>query len=285
MRTARICVLLAFATLVSASILRAEEPKLQARVQPAKPRNVLIFTYAAGFRHGSIMTGAESVALMGRETGAYNAEIMNNPAVFTKKDLARYDALLLSNTTGDWLNPKGEKVDADTLAERRAAVLDFVNGGKGLVGWHSASDSQYQWTAFGKMLGGYFDGHPWHQKIRVKLEEPKHPLLACFDGKGFEITDEIYQFKAPYSRDNLRILLTVDNESIDANRGKRADKDFAIAWIRSQGKGRVFYSSLGHREEIFRNRAVMQFYLDGIQFACGDLKADATPSAQLTQLK
>lgn len=279
MRTLQIFVLLT--AVFTWNQTQADEPKVKARVKPAKPRQVLIFTYAAGFRHGSIMTGAEAVALMGRETGAFSAEITNNPEVFAKDSLSKYDAILLSNTTGDWLKPKGKDVDAETIAARRAAVMDFVNGGKGLVGWHSASDSQYQWEAFGKMIGGYFDGHPWHQKITVALEEPKHPLLASFGGKGFEITDEIYQFKAPYSRDNLRILLKVDNDSIDANRGKRSDKDFAIAWIRNQGKGRVFYSSLGHREEIFRNLAVMQFYLDGIQFACGDLEADATPSAKL----
>ena len=68
----------------------------------------------------------------------------------------------------------------------------------------------------------------------------------------------------------MRVLLSVDNTSINPDKGKRADRDYAIAWIRQQGEGRVFYSSLGHREEIFRNPLVMQFYLDGIQYACGD---------------
>lgn len=265
--------------LLPAIAVADDAPKPKARVEPQQPREVLIFTHAAGFRHSSIMTGAEAVALMGRETGAFSATITDNPAVFTDETLKPFDAILLSNTTGNWLVPKGQKVDDQTQQARRQAILDFVRGGKGLVGWHSASDSQYQWQEFGKMLGGYFDGHPWHQKITVKLEEPDHPLLAAFGGKSFEVTDEIYQFKDPYSRDNLRVLLSVDNDSINADKGKRKDKDFAVAWIRSEGKGRVFYSSLGHREEIFRNPLVMQFYLDGIQFALGDLEADATVSA------
>ena len=275
-----VCSALLCLALLVANLHADDVQRVEARVEAKQPRKVLIFTYAAGFRHSSIMTGAEAVALMGRQTGAFAAEISNNPAVFTADNLKQYDAIALSNTTGDWLKPKNEKVDQRTLQARRDAILSFVRGGKGLAGWHSASDSHYQWKEFGLMLGGYFDGHPWHQKITVKLDEPKHPLLKAFQGKSFEVTDEIYQFKSPYSRDRLRVLLSVDNDSIDADRGKRKDKDFAIAWIRQEGKGRVFYSSLGHREEIFRNPAVMQFYLDGIQYACGDLAADATPSAQ-----
>ena len=264
---------------LAAAPIAAQDAKVKARVHLKQPRKVLIFTHAAGYRHGSIMTGAEAVALMGRETGAFDATISNNPDVFTPETLKAFDALLLSNTTGDWLNKNSAAAKDDVVQARRQAVLDFVNGGKGLVGWHSASDSQYGWKEFGLMIGGYFDGHPWHQKIRVKLEEPNHPLLASFGGQGFEVTDEIYQFKDPYSRERLRVLLSVDNDSINADKGKRKDKDFAIAWIHPQGKGRVFYSSLGHREEIFRNLAVMQFYLDGIQYACGDLAADAAPAA------
>ena len=277
----------------------AEDPKqpekalasVKVRVEPKQQRMVLIFTHAAGFRHGSIPVGANAVRFLGRETGAFDSLVSDDPAMFEPERLREFDAIVLVNTTGDWLLPKlekGQQLTADakqereaTLQRRRQALLDFVSGGKGLAGFHAASDGHYSWKEFGQLIGGYFDGHPWHQKIGVSLTEPKHTLLSAFKGQGFEITDEIYQFKDPYSRDRLRVLLTVDNNSIDAGKGKRQDRDYAIAWIQQYGQGRVFYSSLGHREEIYGNPAVMQFYLDGIQYAIGDLSADATPSSKL----
>lgn len=279
----------------------ADDPKqpekalasVKARVEPKQKRMVLIFTYAPGFRHGSIPTGANAIRFLGRETGAFDSLVSDDPAMFEPERLKEFDAVVLVNTTGDWLLPKLEKGQAvsneqkqereASLARRQAALLDFVRGGKGIAGFHAASDSNYKWAEYGEMIGGYFDGHPWHQKIGVTLVEPKHPLLAAFGGQNFEIADEIYQFKAPYSRDRLRVLLTMDNASVDAGKGKRADGDYAIAWLQDYGKGRVFYSSLGHRDEIYGNPPVMQFYLDGIQYALGDLPADATPSAKLSE--
>jgi len=104
-------------------------------------------------------------------------------------------------------------------------------------------------------------------------------LNAAFDGKPFVIADEIYQFGAPYSRDKLRVLLSLEPAKIDpAKPGiKRTDDDFAISWVRQYGKGRVFYCSLGHRDEIFWNPQILAHYLAGIQFALGDLSADAAP--------
>ncbi|MEX2213451.1 MAG: ThuA domain-containing protein [Phycisphaeraceae bacterium] len=278
---------------------------------PKKARKVLIYTYAAGFVHSSIPYGAYAVEAMGKKTGAYSSVISNDPAAFD--DLSGYDAIVMVNTTGDWLLPRspgGEpkkndkdtdqahaaKVEAWKLAKatydkdaaaakakveaRRASIMKFINSGGGLVGFHAASDAQYNWKEFGLMIGGYFWGHPWHEKVGIKNEEPNHPLVAAFDGKDFEVTDEIYQFKEPYSRSNLRVLLTLDTSKTNMKKGgiHRTDGDFGVAWIRDVEKGRVFYSSLGHREEIYWNAAIMKFYLDGIQFALGDIKADATPN-------
>ncbi len=176
----------------------------------------------------------------------------------------------------------------DTKDEAREAraqkrFLDFVRNGKGLVGVHAATDALYQWPEYGELIGGYFSGHPWHEDVRVKLDDPGHPLLAAFSGQDFNVTDEIYQFRAPYSRDKLRVLLNLDVDKINMDKEgiKREDKDFAVAWIRAFGKGRVFYFSLGHRHEIFWNPSILRCCLDGIQYALGDLSADATPSSQL----
>lgn len=293
----------------------------KARVAAGKPRKVLIFTHAAGFVHGSIPVGAKAVELLGQKTGAFSSITSNDPASFD--DLSGIDAIVMVNTTGDWLNPRTpdainklrgqirdpkfkdlpaaeqEKAKQDLAAaeqafkptldkakasveDRRAKILKFLADGGGLVGFHAASDAQYQWPEFGLVIGGYFWGHPWHEKVGITLDDPSHPLLAAFAGKDFEITDEIYQFKDPYSRDNLRILMKLDTSKTNMTKGgiNRKDGDFAVSWVRRYGQGRVFYSSLGHREEIYWNPTMLQFYLDGIQFAVGDLPADTLPSAK-----
>ncbi|MEX1039979.1 MAG: ThuA domain-containing protein [Pirellulaceae bacterium] len=264
------------------------------RVEPKEDRNVLVFMRHAGFRHSSIPLGARAVEMMGEKTGAYTARITEDLTMLVPDKLKEYDALVMVNTTGPWIKPRGE--DLKKLAEMgmelnekeaeemlRQSVLDFVNAGGGLVGYHAASDANYHWPEFGEMIGGYFHHHPWHEKVGVKLDSPQHPLLSTFGGENFSIVDEIYQFRDPYSREALHVLLSLDVDNTNMEKGniERKDNDFAISWVRSWGKGKVFYSSLGHREEIFWNPQMLTFYLDGMQFALGDLEADTTPSAEL----
>jgi len=100
------------------------------------------------------------------------------------------------------------------------------------------------------------------------------------------VQDEVFQFQAPYSRDKLRVLLSIDTEKTDMDPSRRflperqADLDFAMSWVRQYGQGRVFYSSLGHNRHLFWNRPILEHFLAGIQFALGDLEADATPSGK-----
>jgi len=126
-------------------------------------------------------------------------------------------------------------------------------------------------------------GHPWNEEVGVKLDEPDHPLLAAFGGKDFRLTEEIFQFRDPYSRKKLRMLLSLDTKTTNMTVPwiHRKDNDFALAWVRQYGKGRVFYCAFGHRTDIWWNPMILRFYLDGIQFATGDLPADTTPSAEV----
>ena len=238
----------------------------RATASPKRPRKLLIFTLCRGFRHGSIPWGSKALEIMGRATGAFEVEVTDDVSVFRPESLARFDAVCMNNTTG-------ELFDDPALKE---SLLAFVKSGKGLVGIHAATDCFDKWPEYGEMMGGYFWGHPWSENVGIKLDDPTHPLLAAFKGRNFEIGDEIYQFRAPYSRDVLRVLLSLDLTKT-RNKGRRGDADYAVAWVRSYGKGRVFYCSLGHRNEIFWNPAILQHYLDGIQFAFGDLSADTTP--------
>jgi len=243
-----------------------------ATAKPAKSRKLLVFWLCEGFFHGSIGHGNAALEIMGKKTGAFDTVISDDKAVFTPDVLKQFDAVMLNNTTRLKLDEK-----------QREALMSFVTGGKGICGIHAATDNFYEWPEGAEMMGGLFAGHPWGGggTWAVKLDEPKHPLNKAFGGKGFLVKDEIYKMKDPYSREKLRVLLSLDM-SKKRNRKGREDNDNAIAWIHEQGKGRVFYCSLGHNNHIFQTPAILQHYLDGIQYAMGDLKADATPSAKLS---
>lgn len=262
------------------------------RVEPEQPRRVLIYTRSMGFRHSAIPYGAYALARLGEKSGAFTFVLSEDTSMFEPEMLATFDAVVLDNNTGRWLLPAPPEQLSEAqlaVAEARearlkASLLEYVRNGGGVMGIHAATDSYYDWAEFGEMIGGYFDGHPWNEEVGIKLEEPEHPLVAAFEG-DFTIADEIYQFRGPYSRENLRVLLALDPETTDMEKEgmKREDGDYAVTWVNQYGEGRVFYCSLGHRHEVFWNPAVLQHFLDGIQFATGDLEADATPSVSVEQ--
>ncbi|MHC5057290.1 MAG: family 16 glycoside hydrolase [Planctomycetota bacterium] len=246
-----------------------EAAPTRATAKPKRPWKVLVFNLCRGFKHGSIPLCSKTMEILGTRTGAFQAVPSTDTNMFLPEDLRQFDAVLMNNTTGTLF----------TDERMKQGLLDFVKGGKGLVGIHAATDCFYNWKEYGEMMGGYFNAHPWSEKVGVKLDDPTHPLVAAWGGRGFEVADEIYQFRDPYSREVLRVLLSLDVEKTNMNKGniKRKDKDFAVSWVRSYGQGRVFYCSLGHRNEIFWNPRILQHYLDGIQFALGDLEADTSP--------
>jgi type 1 glutamine amidotransferase len=255
-----------------------------APARPKAPRNILIYSRTAGFRHSSIAIGTRAITLMGDKTKAYTATATEDESFFEPDRLAKFDAVFMMNTTGNCLRPKaGDKAEQDKREEAlKKSLNDFVGGGKGLIGVHSATDTYAGWKDYNRMMGGAFVSHPWHQKVPVKNLDPSHPVLAAFGGKDFEIADEIYMFRddtaLPTDR---RFLLSLDMSRMaekDSAKGKRKDASYPISWIANYGKGRTFYCSLGHREEIFWNPDVLKHYLAGIQFALGDLEADATPA-------
>lgn len=292
-RVAPAALVLALA-LVSPPIARAEPVTAEQRAlilaalpkespaKPAKAGKLLIYTQTKGYRHASIETGAEALRLMGERTGAYATTVTDKPEVFTAESLAGFDAVLFLSTTGEIF----------TLVESKAALLDFVRRGGGIVGIHAATDSCYHWPEWGSMMGGYFDSHPWtsERSVTILNEEPGHAFNAPFGRKpSFFIQDEIYQLKAPYSRTTHRVILSLDTRRSDfddpaiSSKIKRTDGDFAISQLRTYEKGRVFYCSLGHNHAIYWNRAILGHYLAGIQWALGDLAAESTPQPRRPQ--
>ena len=259
---------------VNAEKIAANLPK-DAPVKPSKARKVLVFSKTAGFRHGSIPTGVEAMKQMGKSTKAFEVTATEDDSFFEPEKLKEFDAVIFLNTTGEVFKSK----EAGREDKLKKSLVDFVKSGKGLVGMHSATDTYKNWKDFNDMMGGAFAGHPWHTKIRVKNLEPKHPLNAAFAGKDFEVADEIYQFrKDTASADERRMLLSLSGEIVDKGKGNTGKEGlYPIAWLDKYGEGRIFYCSLGHRDEIYWNPQVLKHYLAGIQYALGDLDATAEP--------
>jgi type 1 glutamine amidotransferase len=232
--------------------------------------------------------GNHAMKTLGTKTGAYEPVSSNDVAVFLPESIREFHAIILNNAAGDWITPSRQamlklKAHGDKRAVGallRKSILDWVNAGGGLVAYHFALGANRNWPAFGELLGGRIAGHPWNEDVGVKVEEPSHPLVAAFGGKGFRLVEEIFQYRDPFDRAKCRVLLSLDNAVTNMNVKHyrlRDDRDFALAWVRSVGKGRVFYTAFGHRTQLYWNPRMLQFYLDGIQFALGDLKAPAEP--------
>ncbi len=249
--------------------IRAAAPGA-ATVKPAKPRRMLVLSYQS--HNAGRFAGEAALEILAGRTKAFTVEFVRDPKALPETvlpgRLKAYDAVCVNNSTGGG----GNATNGKTLVENLDA---YVRAGGGLVGIHAATDNR-----FGAVFGGFFCGHPWSEQVGVKVDDPGHPLCKVFGGKGFLVHDEIYQFARIYTRDELRVLLSLDMAKTK-DKGKRKDKDNAVAWVKRHGAGRVFYCSLGHNPRIFQDPQLLRFYLDGIQYALGDLEADATPSATL----
>ena len=267
----------------------------QKAIASDKKRHLLVFSFTNGFRHGSIPVGVKSMTLLGQTTGAFEVTHTEDFSVFEPDSLARFDAVLMLNTTGKIFRPSkkdfekltaAEKAEVDKTEQRlKDSLASFVRSGKGLAGFHSATDTYKNWDIYNQMMGGAFAGHPWGSRsvVGVRIDDPQNRLTRVFGARSFEIQDEIYQFRNDTChRDHQRILLSLDPELTDVKRGNRDNDDYPISWVRDFGKGRVFYSSLGHNDAIFWNEKILTFYLAGLQFALGDLSGVATTPVPLT---
>lgn len=203
---------------------------------------------------------------LGKQHGFEVVCSQNSRGEITAENLKRFDAV--------WFYTTGELPLSDV---QKADLLGFVRSGKGFGGSHSATDTFYKWNAYGDLIGAYFAGHPpGLQKIRVVVEDRKHPATRHFGG-DFEIQDEIYKFKGPYGRDKVRVLLRVDMKS--TKNFWREDGDNPLAWVREYGKGRVFYTALGHDDKIWRDERYQQHLVGALRYLFRLEDADATPSA------
>lgn len=227
-------------------------------------KHLLFVGQSAGYTHDSISHGMATLARMGETSGLFDVTFRTDVELITKKKLTGnaknldyFDALMFY-TTGELPLDASQKAD----------LLSFVReDGKGFLGTHSATDTLYKWPEYGELIGGYFDLHPWHQEVTVRVEDRTFPATRHLP-PSFSITDEIYQFKN-WSRDRVKVLMSLDPASVDLTKKevRRTDQDFAVAWYRQYGKGRVFYCSLGHRESVWDRPDMQKMWLEALRWA------------------
>ncbi|MEO8370918.1 MAG: ThuA domain-containing protein [Candidatus Solibacter sp.] len=248
-----------------------------AQAVPKKPRRLLVIDLQVGYSgHPSIPYANYVLEQFGRKTGAWNATFSNDLANFRYEQLRQYDAIFLNNTVG-LLFP-------DPAA--RAAIVRFLREGGGLIGYHASTHASIDWPEFTEIIGASSGGHrEATEKVTVKLEDPASAINRSFDDAEFVSVDEHFRW-TNFSRQRVHVLLSIDVPKTDMNQGRgcsictRADNDYPISWIRNYGKGRVFYTSLGHGPGAFLDSKILGHILAGVQFALGDLEADATPGSR-----
>jgi len=269
-----------------------EEQRIEAAVSklvavPGKQRRLLIFDRNVGYGgHPSARTANRAFTRMGQSTGAFEAVVSQDPAVFAPESLRRFDAVFFNNNVGNLF----------TDPVLRQSLVEFVYGGGGLMGVHGTSVAFTQWPGaiedwpeFGIMLGARGANHREStERVFLRVDDPTHPVVRSLPGGGFEYRDEFFRFGDPYSRRRVRVLLSIDTEKTDLNQGPargqclREDGDYALAWVRGYGRGRVFYCTIAHNPYVFWDPMMLQFYLAATQFVLGDLPGPTTPSAFLT---
>jgi len=232
-------------------------------------KHVLVIGQTKGFEHDSVSDGMAAIYNMGRESGLWDAVLRTDVELITKKDLGRnaktldyFDALILVSTTGELDLDDSQKKD----------MMSFIkDDGKGFVGVHAALDTNYKWQEYGEMIGGWFDQHPWSTfNAPIINEDPSFPAVRHFP-RAFVKYDEIYQPKE-WSREKVNVLLSLDPAKLNyANnpRVHRTDHDFAVAWDKMYGKGRVFYSTLGHTAEAWTDPDIRTMYFEAIKWVLG----------------
>ena len=262
---------IAFAALVGIGMLATGlyVGRAKAQMPPNRMARVLVVAQTNGFEHDSVPDAMAAVYRMGHESRLWETTLRTDTENITKKDLKKgnfkslnyFDALVFASTTGE----------LDLTDDQKADMMSFIKeDGKGFVGIHAALDTNYKWPEYGEMIGGWFNEHPWGTfNAPIILEDPTFPAVRHFPA-AFVKHDEIYQAKE-WSRGKVNVLLRLDETKLDFNnpRVHRDDHDFAVAWSKMHGKGRVFYSTLGHTKEAWDDPDIQKMYFEAIKWVLG----------------
>jgi uncharacterized protein len=241
----------------------------------ATRKKLLIIADEKGFRHESITHAISTIERLGKQTGIWDTHIRTDTEPLTKKKL-EYNAKNLNDFDAVLFYTGGTLAMDD---QQKADFLSFIHeDGKGFIGVHSATITFTKWPEYGEMIGGYFDEHPWGTfDAPIIVEDPQFPGMEQWP-KSFVLRDEIYQARN-YSRDKVRVLMRLETSKLDLNnpRVHRKDLDFAVTWAKMYGKGRVYYSTLGHVDQNWDDPRIQKMYSEAIQWAMGLVDADVSP--------
>jgi len=256
---------------------------------PGMKKVLAIGDVHTGYQHDSVSHALAIIERLGRESGLFITYIRTETQLITKGEIYGLGKYAAPPSGARRVNGKNLNYfdaifffglgEEELSLQQKSDLLSFVHGdGKGFVGAHSAIDAFYNWPEYGEMMGAYFDNHPWGvMDAPIIVEEPDFPAMKHLP-KEFIMHDEIYVLKsAPYSRKNVDVLARLDANKIDLRLPDlhSIDKDFPVAWVKNYGKGRVFYSSLGHLDNSWDDTQVQQIYFEAIKWSL-DL-SDYTP--------
>jgi uncharacterized protein len=287
---------LASAAVASIGALFFHQASYAVVADTAPKRKILFFSKSASFEHEVISYKKGQPSIVEKaltELGAKNGwefTFTKDGTIFTPEGLKPFDAVFFY-TTGDLATPGTDKTPPMPPTGKQA-LIDFVASGKGFIGTHSASDTFHtdgeskkgedRYVNHGKdadpyvrMVGGEFIKHGPQQKAKMRCVDPKFPGMEKY-ADGFELHEEWYSLK-DFS-DNLHVLLMQETKGMQGEEYQRPD--YPATWIREQGKGRVFFTSMGHREDVWANPIFQDILVGGVRYALGDVKADATPNLQ-----
>jgi type 1 glutamine amidotransferase/sugar phosphate isomerase/epimerase len=257
--------------------IEAAAPR-QALVKPKQPRKLLVTDIQMYSGHSTIPHGNLLLELMAKNTSAFEPVFSNDLNLLKYPAIKQFDAIYLNNVCGMVYNDP----------EVRDGILRFVREGGGIGGHHAVTFANNHWPEFAEMMGGWAGAHHIEKQM-VKIDDATSPLTKSFGSASFEHTDEFYIFppSSPYSREKQHILLSIDVEKSDratANRFcaqcTRPDQDYGLAWIRTYGQGRTYFTPLGHTNIFYTDKRWTEHLLAALQYILGDLDANATPSAR-----
>jgi hypothetical protein len=246
------------------------------QAQAPKRKHLLVIAEVKGYQHDSTSQAMATLWKLGKDSALWDTYIRTDTQLITKaklpgnaKNLDYFDAVAFY-TTGE----------LDMTDDQKRDLISFVKeDGKGFLGVHSAIDTFYKWPEYGEMTGAYFNEHPWMTfEAPVIVEDPANPIMRHFP-LAFTTWDEIYQPSKEFSREKVRVLARLDETKLDLKnpRVHRADHDFAVAWMKTYGKGRVFYSTFGHTQESWDRPDMQQMWLEAAKWCLGLSQIDATP--------
>ncbi|WP_373492963.1 ThuA domain-containing protein [Aquiflexum sp.] len=259
-----------------------------------KKKNILVFSLHTGFNHWVIPHTEEMLKIISDKSGAFQVTGSKDISMFEAKNLKKFDAVVLNNNCSKpdhrnlfWDKLRAES-DADSAKLMKKALdmeknlIEYVEKGGGLMVVHGAVTTQNKSRAFSRLVGASFDYHPPQQPIQVRLVDAAHPLVQSFPKEGFNHVDEPYFYSNAYADLDFRPLLYFNNAEITKQREKekKSEGKTYVAWIRSQGKGKVMYCSPSHNAQSFENPDLLAFYLNGLQYVVGDVECDDSPIAR-----